>query len=98
MFLNTFRSIERRRNAIRDDFRLRKECHNYRHLQNDRNIYIHSNMKPYEYLNLKQYRGKNSHQLTVFSHYCCRFVIHTQSADRIHLGLSSHSAVCYRPP
>ena len=49
--LNTFCSIEGRRNAISDDFKLCKERHERRHLQNDRNIY--TNMEPYEYLNLK---------------------------------------------
>ena len=41
IFLNTFRSIERRRNDIRDDSKLCKDRRECRHLQNDRNMYIY---------------------------------------------------------
>ena len=51
IFLNTFCSIKRRQNAVRDDFKLCKDCRECHYLQIDRNIY--TNMKPYEYLNLK---------------------------------------------
>ena len=40
MFMTTFRSIQTRRNVIRDDLKLCKERRERRHLQNDRNIYI----------------------------------------------------------
>ena len=42
IFLNTFRSNERRRNDIRDDSKLCKDRRECRHLQNDRNIYIYT--------------------------------------------------------
>ena len=40
MFMTTFRSIQTRRNVIREDLKLCKERRERRHLQNDRNIYI----------------------------------------------------------
>ena len=41
MFMTTFRSIQTRRNVIREDLKLCKERRERRHLQNDRNIYIY---------------------------------------------------------
>ena len=39
--MTTFRSIQTRRNVIREDLKLCKERRERRHLQNDRNIYIY---------------------------------------------------------
>ena len=41
MFMTTFRSIQTRRNVIREGLKLCKERRERRHLQNDRNIYIY---------------------------------------------------------
>ena len=41
MFMTTFRSIQTRRNVIREDLKLCKERRERRHMQNDRNIYIY---------------------------------------------------------
>ena len=41
MFMTTFRSIQTRRNVIREDLKLCKERRERRHLQNDRSIYIY---------------------------------------------------------
>ena len=40
MFMTTFRSIQTRRNVIREDLKLCKERRERRHLQNDRNRVI----------------------------------------------------------
>ena len=44
MFMTTFRSIQARRNVIREDLKLCKERRERRHLQNDRNIYIYGSL------------------------------------------------------
>ena len=49
MFMTTFRSIQTRRNIIREDLKLCKERRERRHLQNDRNIYIYISILIYIY-------------------------------------------------
>ena len=56
MFMTTFRSIQTRRNVIREDLKLCKERRERRHLQNDRNIYIYI----YEHEAIRRPKSENN--------------------------------------
>ena len=57
MFMTTFRSIQTRRNVIREDLKLCKERRERRHLQNDRKyIYIYI----YEHEAIRRPKSENN--------------------------------------
>ena len=56
MFMTTFRSIQTRRNVIREGLKLCKERRERRHLQNDRNIYIYI----YEHEAIRRPKSENN--------------------------------------
>ena len=60
MFMTTFRSIQTRRNVIREDLKLCKERRERRHLQNDRNIYIYIYIYIYEHEAIRRPKSENN--------------------------------------